>query len=139
MACGPRVTSWQAGDRVFGLVGGGGQADRVVVHERAVTRVPDELDEAGAAAVPEAFITAHDAVFRQAGLRPGETLLVHGADGGVGSAAVQLGVARRLARAGGGALAASRGARRASSAPSRCRTTTSPTRWPRRRAAAAPT
>jgi NADPH:quinone reductase-like Zn-dependent oxidoreductase len=63
------------------------------VHERCVTSVPDALDEQGAAAVPEAFITAHDAVFTQARLRPGETLLVHGAAGGVGTAAVQLGVA----------------------------------------------
>jgi NADPH2:quinone reductase len=90
--CGERVSSWQPGDRVFGLVGGGGLADRVLVHERCVTRVPDPLDELGAAAVPEAFITAHDAAFTQAGLRPGETLLVHGAGGGVGTAAVQLGV-----------------------------------------------
>jgi putative PIG3 family NAD(P)H quinone oxidoreductase len=91
--CGPAARDWQPGDRVFGLVGGGGLADRVVVHERCVTRVPDALDEPAAAAVPEAFVTAHDAVFSQAGLRPGETLLVHGASGGVGSAAVQLGVA----------------------------------------------
>ena len=92
-SCGERVSSWRPGDRVFGLVGGGGLADRVLVHERCVTRVPDTLDERGAAAVPEAFVTAHDAVFTQAGLRPGETLLVHGAGGGVGTAAVQLGVA----------------------------------------------
>jgi NADPH2:quinone reductase len=91
--CGARVSSWQPGDRVFGLVGGGGLADRVVVHERCVTRVPETLDEQGAAAVPEAFVTAHDAAFTQAGLRPGETLLVHGAAGGVGTAAVQLGFA----------------------------------------------
>ena len=92
-SCGERVSSWRPGDRVFGLVGGGGLADRVLVHERCVTRVPDALDEQGAAAVPEAFITAHDAVFTEARLRPGETLLVHGAAGGVGTAAVQLGVA----------------------------------------------
>jgi len=90
---GERVSSWQSGDRVFGLVGGGGLADRVLVHERSVAGVPDALDEQGAAAVPEAFVTAHDAVFTQAGLRTGETLLVHGAGGGVGTAAVQLGVA----------------------------------------------
>lgn len=90
--CGERVSSWRQGDRVFGLVGGGGLADRVLVHERCVTRVPDTLDEQEAAAVPEAFVTAHDAAFTQAGLRPGETLLVHGASGGVGTAAVQLGV-----------------------------------------------
>ncbi|MGH3136308.1 MAG: zinc-binding dehydrogenase [Gaiellaceae bacterium] len=91
--CGERVSTWRVGDRVFGLVGGGGLSDRVLVHERCVTGVPDALDEQGAAAVPEAFITAHDAVFSQAGLRPGETLLVHGASGGVGTAAIQLGVA----------------------------------------------
>jgi putative PIG3 family NAD(P)H quinone oxidoreductase len=91
-ACGAGVTGWTEGDRVFGLVGGGGLADRVVVHERCVARIPERLDEAAAAGVPEAFITAHDAVAVQAGLRPGETLLVHGASGGVGSAAVQIGV-----------------------------------------------
>ena len=91
--CGSRVSSWRDGDRVFGLVGGGGLADRVLVHERCVTGVPDVLGEQAAAAAPEVFITAHDAAFTQAGLRPGETLLVHGAAGGVGTAAVQLGVA----------------------------------------------
>jgi NADPH2:quinone reductase len=92
-ARGERVTSWEVGERVFGLVGGGGLADRVVVHERSVTRVPDRLGDDEAAAVPEAFITAHDAVCIQAGLRPGETLLVNGANGAVGSAAVQIGIA----------------------------------------------
>ncbi len=62
-SCGQRVSSWQPGDRVFGLVGGGGLADRVLVHERCVARVPDALGEQEAAAVPEAFITAHDAAF----------------------------------------------------------------------------
>lgn len=90
-AGGEGVTAWAPGDRVFGLVAGGGLADRVCVHERCVTRVPDVLDEHEAAAVPEAFITAHDAVAVQAGLRPGEVLLVHGAAGGVGSAACQIG------------------------------------------------
>jgi len=91
--CGDRATSWRPGDRVFGLVGGGGLADRVAVHERCVARVPGSLSEEEAAAAPEAFITAHDAICTQAGLRPGETLLVHGAAGGVGSAAVQIGLA----------------------------------------------
>lgn len=91
-ACGEGVTAWAPGDRVFGLVAGGGLADRVSVHERCVARVPDILDERQAAAVPEAFITAHDAVSVQAGLRPGEVLLVHGAGGGVGSAACQIGI-----------------------------------------------
>ncbi len=92
-SCGNRVSSWRPGDRVFGLVGGGGLADRVLVHERCIAKVPDALGEQEAAAIPEAFITAHDAAFTRAGLRPGETLLVHGANGGVGTAAVQLGVA----------------------------------------------
>jgi putative PIG3 family NAD(P)H quinone oxidoreductase len=91
VAVGERVAAWSPGDRVFGLVGGGGLASRVVVHERCVTDVPAALDEEQAAAVPEAFITAHDA-FRQAELRPAETVLVHGATGAVGSAAV--GIAR---------------------------------------------
>ena len=67
-ACGAQVLGWKPGDRVFGLVGGGGLADRVVVHERHVAAVPDSLDEPGAAAVPEAFITAHDAIRTQAAL-----------------------------------------------------------------------
>ena len=86
---GERVTAWTTGDRVFGLVGGGGLASRVAVHERCVTRIPDRLDPEGAAAVPEAFITAHDAL-RQGGLRAGETVLVHGATGAVGTAAVAI-------------------------------------------------
>jgi len=93
IACGDAVTAWRAGDRVFGLVGGGGLSDTVAVHERHVARIPDDLTDREAAAVPEAFITAHDAVFTRAGLALGETLLVNGASGGVGTAAVQLGVA----------------------------------------------
>jgi putative PIG3 family NAD(P)H quinone oxidoreductase len=88
---GSAVTAWSEGDRVFGIVGGGGLADRVVVHERHLARVPERLDEAGAAAVPEAFITAHDALVTQAGLGLGDTLLVNGANGGVGTAAIQIG------------------------------------------------
>jgi len=91
-ACGERVHAWVPGDRVFGLVGGGGLADRVLVHERALARVPARLADREAAAVAEAFITAHDAICTQAGLRPSEHLLVHGAAGGVGSAAVQIGL-----------------------------------------------
>lgn len=90
VAAGERVTAWEVGQRVFGLVAGGGLADRVVVHERCVTLVPERLSDAEAAATPEASITAHDAVLTQGGLRPGETLLVHGASGAVGSAAVQI-------------------------------------------------
>ncbi|HYW28509.1 MAG TPA: zinc-binding dehydrogenase [Gaiellales bacterium] len=89
---GESVYDWRPGDRVFGLVGGGGLADRVRVNARHVARVPDALDDRAAAAVPEAFITAHDAVFTQAGIRPGERLLVNGANGAVGLAAVQMGL-----------------------------------------------
>jgi NADPH:quinone reductase-like Zn-dependent oxidoreductase len=92
IACGEAVRDWSVGDRVFGLVGGGGLADRVVVHERHVVAVPDRLDDEEAAAVPEAFLTAHDAIVTQAGLRSGDNLLVNGASGGVGTAAVQIGV-----------------------------------------------
>ena len=93
IACGAAVTAWKEGDRVFGVVGGGGLADTVVAHERHLARIPDSLGDRDAAAVPEAFITAHDAVFTRAGLLMGETLLVNGATGGVGTAAVQLGAA----------------------------------------------
>src|ERR671916_2959757 len=73
------------------VVGGGGQAELAVVHERAAMPVPANVDWPAAGGIPEVFTTAHDAVFTQAGLRPGEHLLVHGAAGGVGTAAVQLG------------------------------------------------
>ena len=88
-ALGPGAREWRVGDRVFGLVGGGGQAEFVVVHERTAVRIPDALDWVAAAAVPEAFMTAHDAL-RQADARPGETALVHAVGSGVGLAAVQL-------------------------------------------------
>ena len=90
--CGEGATRWRKGDRVFGLVGGGGLADRVVVHETNVAPVPASLGEREAAAVAEVFITAHDAIVTQCGLAAGETLLVHGAAGGVGSAACQIGI-----------------------------------------------
>ena len=73
------------------VVGGGGQAELALVHERAAVPVPEELDWEAAGGVPEAFTTAHDALFTQAELAVGERLLVHGAAGGVGMAAVQLG------------------------------------------------
>jgi putative PIG3 family NAD(P)H quinone oxidoreductase len=88
---GPGVERLAIGDRVFGLVGGGGYSEAVVSHERAVAKIPDGMSFEHAAAVPEAFITAHDAIVGQAGLRGGETLLVHAVGSGVGTAAVQLG------------------------------------------------
>jgi NADPH:quinone reductase len=93
VALGPTARRFEAGDRVFGIVGGGGHADRVIVHERHVAPVPERLDDLAAAAVPEAFVTAHDAVMTQAGLRPGELLVVNGANGAVGTAGVQIGAA----------------------------------------------
>jgi NADPH:quinone reductase-like Zn-dependent oxidoreductase len=90
IACGPTARRFSPGARVFGIVGGGGLADRVLVHERHVTDVPVGLDELAAAAVPEAFVTAHDAALTQGRLRPGELLVVNGANGGVGTAAVQI-------------------------------------------------
>ena len=90
VAVGPRVLGAAVGDRVMGLVAGGGLADRVVVSERHVCAVPENLEDTAAASVPEGFLTAHDAIRSQAGLRPGEVLLVNGATGGVGSAAVQI-------------------------------------------------
>jgi putative PIG3 family NAD(P)H quinone oxidoreductase len=88
---GPGVERLAVGDRVFGLVGGGGYAEQLVAHERTVARIPDGLSFEHAAAVPEAFITAHDAIVGQAGLCGGETVLVHAVGSGVGTAAVQLG------------------------------------------------
>jgi NADPH:quinone reductase len=80
-----------AGDRVMGIVGGGGQAELAVVHERQLMPIPENVGLPDAGGLPEVFTTAHDALFTQAALRPGERLLVHGAAGGVGTAAVQLG------------------------------------------------
>jgi NADPH:quinone reductase len=91
VTAGRGVTRFEPGDRVMGIVGGGGQGELVVVHERVAMPIPDELDWTAAGGVPEAFMTAHDALFSQAGLTVGERLLVHGAAGGVGAAAVQLG------------------------------------------------
>ena len=91
VACGRRVGRFEPGDRVMAIVAGGGQAELAVVHERTAMPVPEELDWTAAGGVPEVFTTAHDALFTQAGLMVGERLLVHGAAGGVGMAAVQLG------------------------------------------------
>ncbi len=93
VALGDGVSDFALGDRVMAVIGGGGQAERFVVHERCALRVPESMDWAEAGGFAEAFTTAHDALFSQAGLALGEHLCVHGAAGGVGVAAVQLGVA----------------------------------------------
>jgi NADPH:quinone reductase len=87
---GEGVASWQVGDRVFGIVGGGGNAEFCVTRERELARVPDRLSWEEAAAVPEAFITAHDALVTLGRMRRAEHVLVHAAASGVGLAAVQL-------------------------------------------------
>jgi putative PIG3 family NAD(P)H quinone oxidoreductase len=92
-ALGPDVFDVAAGDRVFGLVAGGGYAEHVVLPARGVARIPDALPFDDAGGVPEAFVTAWDAMVEQAGLAAGETVLVHAAGSGVGIAAVQLGAA----------------------------------------------
>ena len=89
-ALGPAAARFAVGDRVMAIVGGGGQAELAVVHERQLMPVPAALDWPQAGGVPEVFTTAHDAVFTQGELRPGERLLVHGGAGGVGTAAIQL-------------------------------------------------
>jgi len=89
VARGSRVTVWAEGDRVMGLLAGGGYAEKVVVHERLASRIPERLSFENAAAVPEAFITAHDALV-QCSLVCGESVLVHAAGSGVGTAAIQV-------------------------------------------------
>ena len=89
---GAGVERFSVGDRVMAVVAGGGQAELVTVHERVAVAVPGSLDGATAGAVPEAFTTAHDALFTQCELGPGERVLVTGAAGGVGTAGVQLAV-----------------------------------------------
>jgi NADPH:quinone reductase len=85
---------WAIGDEVYGLVRGGGYAERVVLHEAEAVRVPAGVSLEDAAAVPEAFLTAYDALIHRARVTPGETVLIHAVASGVGTAAVQ--VARAL-------------------------------------------
>jgi putative PIG3 family NAD(P)H quinone oxidoreductase len=87
---GPRVTLWQPGDAVMGIVAGGGYAEEVAVHERQLMPVPSALALADAAAVPEVFLTAWDALVVQGGLTAGRWALVHAGASGVGTAAIQI-------------------------------------------------
>ncbi|MGK5530743.1 NAD(P)H-quinone oxidoreductase [Streptomyces sp. URMC 129] len=92
-AVGPGVTRWRPGDEVCALLAGGGYAERVVVPDGQVLPVPDGVDLVTAGALPEAACTVWSNVFMTAGLRAGETLLVHGGGSGIGTLAVQLGKA----------------------------------------------
>src|SRR5215813_1403802 len=89
-AIGPEVRLWKVSHRVFGITAGGAQAEFIVVPENHLAAIPQNLDWVEAGAIPEVFITAHDAIITQAKLKPGETLLVHAAGSGVGTAAIQL-------------------------------------------------
>lgn len=90
---GPGAGRFAVGDRVMGIVGGGGQAELSVVHERHLLPIPDGIGDEEAGGFPEVFTTAFDALITQCGLRVGERVCVHGAAGGVGIAAVQLAAA----------------------------------------------
>ncbi len=89
-ALGEGVRTLAAGDRVFGIVGGGAQAEALVVHESNCARVPEHVDLVEAGGIPEVFITAHDALRTRGGLQPGQHVLVHAVGSGVGTAVVQL-------------------------------------------------
>ena len=89
-AVGAGVTRWRVGDRVMGLLGGGGYAEKVVTHADEAVRVPERMTLSDAAALPEVFITAHDAMFTRLALRAGERVLIHAVASGVGTAALQL-------------------------------------------------
>src|SRR5262245_55705091 len=90
VACGDGVDEPAAGTRVFGLTGGGGQAELLAVPAPLCVAVPESLDLVAAGGVPEVFVTAHDAMVTLAQVQRGETVLVHAAGSGVGTAAVQL-------------------------------------------------
>ena len=91
---GPGVSRWKVGDRVMGLVGGGGHAEYVAVHQDEALAIPAKLSWTEAAAIPEAFLTAWDALTTRGRLQKGERVLLHAAASGVGTAAIQ--IARHL-------------------------------------------
>jgi len=93
---GAEATNFKVGDRVFGITAGGAQAEFLLSDESLLTHIPDNLSFAEAAAVPEAFITAHDAIFTNGALKENETLLIHAVGSGVGLAALQLAKARNI-------------------------------------------
>ena len=91
-ATGPGTTLWSAGTRVMGIVGGGGHAEYVCVHEREAMPIPANLSWEEAAAIPEAFLTAYDAIVHRLRVQAGERLLIHAIGSGVGTAALQIGI-----------------------------------------------
>ncbi|MGQ0504654.1 MAG: NAD(P)H-quinone oxidoreductase [Myxococcaceae bacterium] len=90
IAVGSQVRRFKAGDRVMGIVGGGAYSEQLAVHERTALKIPDGMGFVDAAAIPEAFMTAFDALVLQADLRSGETVLIHAVASGVGTAAAQI-------------------------------------------------
>src|SRR5260370_20140962 len=89
-AIGPLVRMWKPGQRVMGVAGGGAQAEYILSHEGLLVEIPQNLDFVQAGGIPEVFMTAHDALFTQAGLQMGERVLIHAVGSGVGTAAIQL-------------------------------------------------
>jgi putative PIG3 family NAD(P)H quinone oxidoreductase len=87
---GPGVTGIAEGDRVMALLEGGGYAELAAVRATQAVAVPANIDLIDAGGIPEVFITAHDALFTRARLQTGETVLIHGGGGGIGTAAIQL-------------------------------------------------
>jgi putative PIG3 family NAD(P)H quinone oxidoreductase len=89
-ALGEATTLWKTGDRVMGLVGGGGHAEYLCVHEREAIQIPGSMSWEDAGAIPEAFLTGYDALFNRLGLELGETVLIHAVGSGVGTATLQI-------------------------------------------------
>ena len=93
---GESVKKFKVGDRVFGITAGGAQAEFLLTEESLLAKIPKNLSFTEAAAIPEAFITANDAIFTQGNLQKGETLLIHAVGSGVGLAALQLAKAKKI-------------------------------------------
>ncbi len=89
-----KVSTFKPGDRVFGLLGGGGYAEKLVIHEGMALHIPPSMDFEQAASVPEVFFTAYDALFNWCKLEMGERALIHACGSGVGVAAIQLAKAK---------------------------------------------
>jgi len=89
-AVGERVRLWKVGDEVMAITGGGGHAERIAIHERQLLAVPTAVGLVDAAAIPEVYLTAWDALVVQGGLTSGRWALVHAGASGVGTAAIQI-------------------------------------------------